>query len=228
MSLIDLSALLIEWSEERLQIIVAHPDDETLGAGGLIQRALQGGAACQVVIVSDGDRRKKKQIRRAEITRASAHLGLPISSIDFMDFPDGRLATCSGLTSRLLKGLRDFAPTIVVTGDPLDRRSDHGHLGRLIFDLIPESVAVRRQWGFLIQYPRFPAPRGFHPGLGLYPPRFPAVRDLRWVSLQITPEEQARKRAAIAEYRSQHHIFLRRLLRSFDRTNELFRERTGR
>jgi LmbE family N-acetylglucosaminyl deacetylase len=221
---IDSPERRIDWPGERLQIIVPHPDDESLGAGGLIQRAVQGRAACRLVIVSDGNRRKKMRIRRAEIARASAHLGLPFSDVVFLDFPDGRLERCSGLGSRLLENLRNFAPTTVVTADPMDRHSDHSHLGRLIFDLLRGAASVRRLWGSLIHFPRFPEPGGFRPELGLHPPAFPAVPNPRWVSLVLTPEEQARKRAAIAEYRSQNHFFLRRLLRSFDRTNEIFRE----
>jgi LmbE family N-acetylglucosaminyl deacetylase len=40
---------------ERLLVIAPHPDDETLGAGGLIQRVLAGGGRVCVVLVTAGD-----------------------------------------------------------------------------------------------------------------------------------------------------------------------------
>lgn len=40
---------------ERLVVIAPHPDDETLGAGGLIQRVLERGGAVRVVLVTAGD-----------------------------------------------------------------------------------------------------------------------------------------------------------------------------
>jgi LmbE family N-acetylglucosaminyl deacetylase len=43
---------------QRLLVIAAHPDDETIAAGGLIQRVLEGGGQVKVVFVtnSDGER----------------------------------------------------------------------------------------------------------------------------------------------------------------------------
>jgi len=42
-------------SHERLVVVAPHPDDETLGAGGLIQRVLAGGGTVRVVLVTAGD-----------------------------------------------------------------------------------------------------------------------------------------------------------------------------
>jgi len=40
---------------ERLLVVAPHPDDETLAAGGLIQRVLMRGGAVRVVLVTAGD-----------------------------------------------------------------------------------------------------------------------------------------------------------------------------
>ena len=40
---------------ERLLVIAPHPDDETLGAGGLIQRLLERGGTVRVVLITAGD-----------------------------------------------------------------------------------------------------------------------------------------------------------------------------
>ena len=40
---------------ERLLVVAPHPDDETLGAGGLIQRVLARGGTVRVVLVTAGD-----------------------------------------------------------------------------------------------------------------------------------------------------------------------------
>ncbi len=39
----------------RLMIFSPHPDDESLGAGGLIQRVLQAGGRVKVVFLTNGD-----------------------------------------------------------------------------------------------------------------------------------------------------------------------------
>src|ERR1700704_4021556 len=42
-------------SNTRLMVFSPHPDDETLGAGGLIQRVLSIGGAVKVVFMTSGD-----------------------------------------------------------------------------------------------------------------------------------------------------------------------------
>src|SRR5947199_5205110 len=39
----------------RLLVVAPHPDDGTLGAGGLIQRVLRAGGAVKVVFMTSGD-----------------------------------------------------------------------------------------------------------------------------------------------------------------------------
>jgi hypothetical protein len=39
----------------RLLVVAPHPDDETLGAGGLIQRVRHAGGAVKVVFMTNGD-----------------------------------------------------------------------------------------------------------------------------------------------------------------------------
>src|SRR5262245_29481661 len=42
-------------SGERLLVIAPHPDDETIGAGGLIQRVVAKGGSVRVVLLTAGD-----------------------------------------------------------------------------------------------------------------------------------------------------------------------------
>ena len=39
----------------RVLVLAPHPDDETFGAGGLIQQAVTAGAALRVVFATDGE-----------------------------------------------------------------------------------------------------------------------------------------------------------------------------
>lgn len=48
------SALAVN-TGERLVVVAPHPDDETLGAGGLIQRVIEIGGTVRVVLVTAGD-----------------------------------------------------------------------------------------------------------------------------------------------------------------------------
>ena len=39
----------------KIAVLAPHPDDESLGTGGLIQQALAAGAEVRVIFVTDGD-----------------------------------------------------------------------------------------------------------------------------------------------------------------------------
>jgi LmbE family N-acetylglucosaminyl deacetylase len=94
----------------RLLVVAPHPDDETLGAGGLIQRVHATGGTVKVVYLTDGegypegvqvedhvesptadDYRGYGKRRRHEALAALRTLGLDSSSATFLRFPDGGL-----------------------------------------------------------------------------------------------------------------------------------------
>jgi LmbE family N-acetylglucosaminyl deacetylase len=95
----------------RLLVVAPHPDDESLGAGGLIQRTLAGGGRVHVLFMTNGDGypeavtmatshhepsaadyRGFGELRRAEaLVALSRYRVLPLS-VTFLGFPDGGLA----------------------------------------------------------------------------------------------------------------------------------------
>lgn len=86
----------------RVVVVAAHPDDETLGAGGLIARAAELGLTVSVLVASNGEAShpgstthtpaRIAAIRRVEMMRAIAELA-PRASVRFLDLPDGGLLT---------------------------------------------------------------------------------------------------------------------------------------
>ncbi len=97
--------------DTRLLVFSPHPDDETLGAAGLMQRVLQEGGRVKVVFMTNGDGfpegveqedhiahptaadyRKYGAERRVEAVKAVACLGLKESDTIFLGFPDGGLS----------------------------------------------------------------------------------------------------------------------------------------
>jgi LmbE family N-acetylglucosaminyl deacetylase len=81
-----------------LLVVVPHPDDESLGCGGLIAEAAARGKRVAVVMVSDGvashnnSRRfppdARRALRRGEAEAALEILGLPASALHPLDLPD--------------------------------------------------------------------------------------------------------------------------------------------
>lgn len=103
----DVSAVSVD-----LLIFAPHPDDETLGCGGVIMQALAAGKRIHVVIFTNGDGYTKatsmlvnknidkllpgdylelSRVRQLEVYAATKKLGLKPSDITFLGYPDGGL-----------------------------------------------------------------------------------------------------------------------------------------
>lgn len=86
---------------ERLVVISAHPDDESLGVGGLIKHVAGLALPIEVIVLSNGeashpqspthDAARLAQIRRIEVTDAVALLA-PNAHVHLLELPDGTLA----------------------------------------------------------------------------------------------------------------------------------------
>lgn len=80
-------------------VLAPHPDDESLGCGGLIADAVERGRAPVVAILTDGamshpgshrwPRERRVALRRRETEQAMAALGLPPDRLVFLGAPDG-------------------------------------------------------------------------------------------------------------------------------------------
>ncbi len=83
----------------RLVVVAPHPDDEVLGAGGLIQQALRDGVLVEVVSVTDGEASHPNshmvrgtdlaRIRRRESQEALRRLGWENPTLTPLGLPDG-------------------------------------------------------------------------------------------------------------------------------------------
>lgn len=95
----------------RLLVVAPHPDDESLGAGGLMQHVLDAGGRVHVLFMTSGDGypeavslatghrqptavdyRGFGELRRAEALVALEHYHVLPLSVTFLGFPDGGLA----------------------------------------------------------------------------------------------------------------------------------------
>jgi LmbE family N-acetylglucosaminyl deacetylase len=83
-----------------LLVMAPHPDDESLGCGGVIAEARARGDAVHVVVVTDGTASHPNSktfsaarllaVREEETRAAVAELGVPASCLTFLRLPDGR------------------------------------------------------------------------------------------------------------------------------------------
>ena len=215
---------------DRVLLLAAHPDDESVAAGGLLQHALETGARILVVFFTDGDNNPWAQRaselrwrigavertrfgvrRRGEVGRALEKLGVAPSSMRFLGFPD------QGATDLLLRAnefalralsevLREFRPAVAVVPSLLDLHPDHSAvavLAILAFDTLGGANAPRIRLRYLVHNPRL-----LHRNEGS-------------LVLQLSDQQRAHKRAAITCHRTQLVLRSSWLL-SFARSEERF------
>jgi LmbE family N-acetylglucosaminyl deacetylase len=224
----ELPLMPLPKAKDRILVVVPHPDDETLGMAGYMQRAVKAGATVHVVIVSDGNRRGKAVRRKREVTEALRMFGLTDASTSFYNLPDGKLVQHAQVLGEQLEAeVRSFLPTVVLVTDPEDIHPDHAVLGKLLVAISQHGLLpLTKLYTSLIHYHRFPRPLGNKPGSFLLPP-MRLLEKGGWCSFELSENELKVKSQAIKVYKSQLYTpFLRGLLFSFIRKNELFRQLT--
>lgn len=139
-------------ARDRILFLAPHPDDESLAAGGLLQRAVSAGAEVAIVFASNGDRNpwpqraieKKWRIRacerarwgerrRAEALVALDRLGLPRASAVMLGFPDqgftaALLSPNNPPLAALIEVITTFQPSLFIAPSLGDRHPDHNAL----------------------------------------------------------------------------------------------------
>ena len=131
-------------------VVAAHPDDETLGAGGLLALAAQRRMPTRVVLVTDGgaDGDPTTPARRsAELRAALDELGDGIG-LSELGFPDGGVRERRDEVGRALAAeLRDEPPaTLLVAPWVGDGHRDH----RVVGELVAEHAGGRTVLGYPI------------------------------------------------------------------------------
>ena len=82
----------------RVLVVAAHPDDETLGAGGFLHATRAAGAQIELVVATDGEAAfgapdaELGRVRWAELAAALEDIGLGDIAVHRLGFPDSDLA----------------------------------------------------------------------------------------------------------------------------------------
>ena len=114
----------------KLMCVLAHPDDESMGTGGILAKYAAEGAETYLVCATRGERgwdteaedfpglEALGKIREAELLHAARVLGL--QQVDFLDYIDGELDKIdpTQAVARIAYQVRKIRPQVVVTFPP--------------------------------------------------------------------------------------------------------------
>ena len=225
----------LEVDVDELVVVAAHPDDETLGAAGLIRRVHGGGGGITIIVATDGEashprsrshtRTDLSSIRRVEVLRA-AHTLAPGARVLFLGLPDGELRENSRALESALCAVLDALPataprTLVVAPWSGDGHRDHRVTAECVLRVVDQS-GVR------------------HLGYPIWLWHWGRPDDVPWEAasaLSLTPGERSIKARALRSHVSQTQalseapgdeaIVSESMQAHFDRDTELFFRESG-
>jgi len=174
-----------------LVVVSPHPDDETLGAGGLIAMRRRAGIPVSIIAVTDGEAAYPgvpglAWTRRAEQESAAAELGVSAGSLVRLGLPDSRVTLFEEKLAHLIRP--HVGPeTQLIAPWPGDPHPDHEASGRA-------ALSVAQQCGCGIAFYLFWTWHRNSPT---------SVRCLALRRLEIPAEAQTARARALACHRSQ-------------------------
>lgn len=132
--------MMINFSEKKIMVVVAHPDDELLGLGGTMNKLIiEKNATIHVVILGEGltsrsDKRNIEKfsdellVHRKNINNACEKIGY--QSVSIYDFPDNRFDSIDllDIVKVIEKEKREFSPDIIFTHHGGDLNIDHRYV----------------------------------------------------------------------------------------------------
>lgn len=138
--LITAGAMPLDLPERRTIVVVPHPDDETLLAGGLIVRQTRRGVPVVILAVTDGEaayatwpQPALARVRQSEQDKALHMLDVPGGSTIRLHLPDGKVADHERELTDVLVGLVNDGDLIVAPWVH-DWHPDHEACGRAARD----------------------------------------------------------------------------------------------
>jgi LmbE family N-acetylglucosaminyl deacetylase len=201
------SKILPRFAQSRRALIVApHPDDETLGCGGLVATLSRLGAAFRFIFVTDGaashpgsrlwPRWRLAAQRRREAHEALRRLGADNAPRVFLGLPDAAMPAARSprwkeAVTQIRDIVREFQPDLAVLPWRRDPHCDHRDSWKMAHAALRWSAARPVILEYAIWLDELGAPEDY-----------PRAAEAEPVALDITPVVAA-KRAAVAAHITQ-------------------------
>ena len=127
----------------RILIVSPHPDDESIGCGGVIQLHKKAGDCVTLVEVTDGSAspanglspQQMRATRKGEVEQVSTLLG--VDNVVFLSFPEGKWhdRELADVLTRIMESER---PDIVYTPSCLDYHPEHQKVATVLASVLSE------------------------------------------------------------------------------------------
>jgi len=129
---------------DKIMVIVAHQDDETIGCGGTLHKWASLGSNVDITFVTDGktgidqrdlfDSNSIKSVRMQEAAKASEIL-IGVNNIYTMGEECQQVSYDSQqIFHKIISRIRKCKPSIILTHSPQDKHRDHIAISRLVIE----------------------------------------------------------------------------------------------
>lgn len=140
----------------RALVIAPHPDDESIGCGGLVALLAKHGCTVRVMLVTDGEATlggrhpaATAARRRAEASTACRRLGATLDAC--LCLPDGRIEqSLPSLAASIDTVVSRFEPSLILVPWLLDAHPDHRAIVAAMAQLAPRDIEI---WGYEVHTP---------------------------------------------------------------------------
>lgn len=123
---------------ERILVLGAHPDDAEFFAGGFLSAHSDAGSAISIISVTNGQsghhRMPSDQLVQRRRREAAASGAMLRATYATWDFPDGYLQPTLELREAIIRTIREYQPSLVLTHRPFDYHPDHRAVGLAVQD----------------------------------------------------------------------------------------------
>lgn len=149
---------------KKVLVLAAHPDDETLGCGGTINRLSKEGCQIQLITFTNGEssRGESNKDRNNLLDKVSDKLG--IQKFSSGDFPDNAMDSIPLINiCKFIEAEVTYNPDIIFTHHPEDMNIDHQLVAKATFTVFrPQSGGKHQIFSFFV-----PSSTDYNPTLNL-------------------------------------------------------------
>ena len=107
-------------------VLSPHPDDESIGLGGILAKGAKEGKQIHILHLTSGEKNADPTLREGEALKAASLLGIPDNNVSFARLPDGKLKDNIESIVEILNDFFDkLQPYTIFVPSPVEYHPDH-------------------------------------------------------------------------------------------------------
>lgn len=154
---------------KKIIVFAPHPDDETLGCGGVIAKKRSEGYEVIIVVLTDGRHafskvlgiysdptpKELKKIRKKEVQKATKILGVQEENLIFLEFEDGSLEKFQEeAEEKVIQILKKNVPEEIYFPYKKDANLDHGATNQIVKNALKKLGLKSKRYQYSILHKR--------------------------------------------------------------------------